>query len=470
MAASATQNPAVKTESKSAKKKKAKAASAESEASAPAVTEATPSAADSTAGDGGYESPYIKELYKNIRNVNKKITNASKVDSIVASNPGKSLDELVSAKLINADQKAQILKKPALQASLTQLEEQIAQYKKFDQDYKSATQAEKAEFEKSLTERANKELADAVAAAKLEAGLAAQKEQQDNLLLLSQFLKLAAIRRSEEEAAELEESKALEGLLGQVYTGDATAVAAMMNLIQGTSEKVVAVTGDVLSIDFAHLKTISSAVPPTISAEPEFRDVDDEETVPGTPPAVETSEYPVQSDPTIANAGLTEIDAPQAASLTNGHGEPVFETQGIPQNSGFGDGAANAAAEANWDHSNDLSTSQEWVEVPRDATETDTGITATPAAPSQVQSWADDQPESPTQPISTPPNPNDGFQEIQRNRGGRGQNQYRGGRGGPRGDGSFNRGRGGFRGRGGEGFRGGRGGPRGNRGRGSDES
>jgi len=95
--------------------------------------------------------------------------------------------------------------------------------------------------------------------------------------------------------------------------------------------------------------------------------------------------------------GLTEIDEPTATVLTNGHSESVFETQGIPQNSGFGDGAANAAAEANWDNNNDLSTSQEWVEVPRDANETETGITATPAAPSNVQSWADDQPDSPVE-------------------------------------------------------------------------
>jgi hypothetical protein len=113
-------------------------------------------------------------------------------------------------------------------------------------------------------------------------------------------------------------------------------------------------------------------------------------------PAAEAVEHPVQTDPTIANAGLTEIDEPVAAVLTNGH-ESTYETQGIPQNSGFGDGAANAAAEANWDNSNDLSTSQEWVEVPRDATETDTGVTATPVAPSNVQSWADDQPDSPVE-------------------------------------------------------------------------
>lgn len=110
--------------------------------------------------------------------------------------------------------------------------------------------------------------------------------------------------------------------------------------------------------------------------------------------SAESTEYPTQSDPTIANAGLTELDAPPStAAVTNG--AESFDAQGVPQNSGFGDGAANAAAEANWDNNNDLSASQEWVEVPRDAAETDTGITATPAAPANTQSWADDQPESP---------------------------------------------------------------------------
>jgi hypothetical protein len=110
------------------------------------------------------------------------------------------------------------------------------------------------------------------------------------------------------------------------------------------------------------------------------------------------ADYPVQSDPTIANAGLTEIDEPSAtAAPVNGTSAP-HEVEGIPPNSGFGgDGGANAAAQQNWDNQNDLSTSQEWVEVPRDAAETDTGTTATPAAPANVQSWADDQPESPEQ-------------------------------------------------------------------------
>lgn len=108
----------------------------------------------------------------------------------------------------------------------------------------------------------------------------------------------------------------------------------------------------------------------------------------------EVAEYPVQSDPTIANAGLTEIDEPVTSALINGHQEPSFEeAQGIPQNSTFGEGG-NAAAEANWDNNNDLSASQEWVEVPREAAETDTGITATPAAVANTQAWADEQPES----------------------------------------------------------------------------
>ncbi|PBP26286.1 hypothetical protein BUE80_DR002881 [Diplocarpon rosae] len=460
MAAAATQNPVVKAESKSAKKKKAakaastdiKAASTVVESQAPVVELApTNGAVESANGDTSYESPYIKELYKSIRNVNKKITNASKVDSIVAENPNQSLDDLVNARKINADQKAQLLKKPALQASLTQLEEQISQYKKFDQEYKTKLQSEKAELEKIYTARASKEMKEAVECAKAEAAATAVKEQKDNLLLLSQFLKLAAIRRGEDELAEQEESQALEGLLAQVYAGDASAVAAMLNLIQGSSETVSSVTGESLSVTYADLKAASLAqLPPT-------SDLTE---------GVEASEYPVESDPTIANAGLTEIDAPTTTELTNGHTEVSYD-HGIPQNSTFGDGAANAAAEANWDQNNDLSTSQEWIEVPRDATETDTGVVATPAAPSNVQSWADDQPDSPVEArlfsnsqlskTATPP-ANDGFQEIQRNnnRGGRGN--FRGGRG----DGYRGRGRGrgdGYRGRG----RGGGGAPRGAR-------
>jgi D-Tyr-tRNAtyr deacylase len=155
---------------------------------------------------------------------------------------------LVAARKINADQKAQILNKPKLQASLAQLEEQINQYKKFDQEYKARMQAEKAEFEKSFNEKASKELEDAVTAEKAEAVAEALKEQHNNLLLISQFLRLAAIRRGDEEAdATLDENKALEGVLAKVYTGDEEAVQTMLKIIHGSSDKTVSVTSEVLS-------------------------------------------------------------------------------------------------------------------------------------------------------------------------------------------------------------------------------
>ena len=97
----------------------------------------------------------------------------------------------------------------------------------------------------------------AVAAAKAEVQTTALKEQKDNLLLLSQFLKLAAIRRGEDEAAELEESKALEGLLAQVYAGDASAVAAMLNLVHGSDDTVTSVHGEALKVTCKTSPTLS---------------------------------------------------------------------------------------------------------------------------------------------------------------------------------------------------------------------
>lgn len=461
MAASATQNPPVKSESKSAKKKKSKAV--ETEAST-AVQEVTPSngAPESNSGDGVYESPYIKELYKSIRSVNKKITSASRVDNVIAENAGMTLDELVAARKINADQKAQVLKKPQLQASLAQLEEQIAQYKKFDQEYKTKAQAEKADLEKTFNERANKELEEAIAATRAEAEAASVELLHQNLLTLTKFLQLAAIRRSEEDKTDLEDSKALEGLLTEVYSGNDNAVSHMLKLMKGSTDTLKSPAGEELSVTYADIVKMIAEMPTAPLVEPELQE-ESQEPVTEAPTAEPTDEYPIQSDPTIVNAGLTELDAPGASAMTNGHA-PSFETQGIPANAGIGDGAANAAAEANWDPSTEMSASQEWVEVPRDATETDTGTTATPAAPSNIQSWADEQPDSPGENTAAAP-PNDGFQEIQRNRGGQNRGNYRGGRGG-RGDGY--RGRGSHRG---DGYRGrgrGGGGPRG--GRRSDES
>jgi len=155
---------------------------------------------------------------------------------------------LVTLRKINADQKAQILKKPSLQASLTQLEEQVSQYKKFDEEYKARLSAEKAEFEKTFTERAAKELEEAVAAAKAEAMADNEKEQRAGLLLVSQFLRLAAVRRSEDETSALsDENKALEGILSKIYSGDENAVDNMVKIIQGSEEPTVSVNFEPLT-------------------------------------------------------------------------------------------------------------------------------------------------------------------------------------------------------------------------------
>lgn len=117
-------------------------------------------------------------------------------------------------------------------------------------------------------------------------------------------------------------------------------------------------------------------------------------------PVVESTDYPPQTDPTLAHATLTELDDGPLTSLANGHEEPTAEPSSIPQNSGIDEGAANAAAESNWDTNADLSNSQEWVDVSRDAAETETGTSATIAPPSNTQSWADDRPESPKAEVS----------------------------------------------------------------------
>lgn len=184
---------------------------------------------------------------------------------------------------------------------------------------------------------------------------------------------------------------------------------------------------------------------------------------PAPPAAEDSSLTPVGTDPTVAHAGLTEIDDP-AAPTTNGTSHHV-DTPTVPDASNIDAGAANAAAGSNWDVKS--SGEADWMEVAqRDPAETDTGNLATPAAMSSTQSWAEDVPSSmPTPGHAQPPpaNDGDGFHEVSHHRGGRGrggvQGEHRGG----------NRGRGGFRGDRGEGGGRGRGGHRGDRGGGDGE-
>lgn len=193
----------------------------------------------------------------------------------------------------------------------------------------------------------------------------------------------------------------------------------------------------------------------------------------------------VVTDPTIAHAGLTEIDQEADPALTGASDQ--VDTPTVPAASNVDVGAANAAAEAHWEAKQSVSgeSGQDtWIEVPRDPAETETGITATPAALPNTQSWAEDVPiESGGNAIAAGApaggNSGDGFHEVHHGRGrGRGgyQNEYRGGGRGGRG---YRGGDGGYRGRGGGyrgdrgggegGYRGrGRGGFRGNRGRPDD--
>ncbi|KAI0130735.1 hypothetical protein F4814DRAFT_444871 [Daldinia grandis] len=392
MPSPAVQNPPVQAESKSAKKKKAKAERTESPApSALSVPEKAGSVAGQESQDDSSESPYVRELQKNIRNLNKKISNSAKTDIIIDQHKDKSLDELVNAKIINADQRTQRLKKPQLESQLAQLEEQLAQYKKVDEEYRTRIAAEKASLEKSLIEGFEKEKADTISDIKEQAVADSKKTQHDSLLVLSQFLRLAAARRTEEADAGLDENMALEGVLLNVYSGDENAVSTMIKLIEGSEEKTTSVSGDELQTTFAQVKAVSAAHATLFAAE-------------AAAAAAESTEAPVETtngtDPTIAHAGLTEIDSTGAtAPLTNGHTESTpTSAPGVPENADVGDDAANAAAESQWDANNDLSASisqEEWVEVPRDPTETETGLTATPVSTGNVQSWADEQPENP---------------------------------------------------------------------------
>ncbi|KAI0112800.1 hypothetical protein F4776DRAFT_667157 [Hypoxylon sp. NC0597] len=449
------QNPPVQTESKSAKKKKAKAERTESPAPSALSVPEKPASVAGQEGQDDSTNPYIRELQKSIRNVNKKIANASKTDAIVEQHKGKSLDDLVNEKIINVDQRAQRLKKPQLESQLAQLEEQLAQYKKMDEEYRTRAAAEKASLEKSLTEKLEKEKADAISELKAQAAAESKKIQHDGLLVLSQFLRLAAARRTEEADAGLDENMALEGVLLNVYSGDENAVSTMIKLIEGSEEKTHGVTGEELQTSFAQVKAAAKAHAAQFAA---------------VEVVAETTEAPLETtgtngtDPTVAHAGLTEIDTTGTTiQLTNGHSEST-PASGLPENAAVGDNAANAAAESLWDANNDLSASgsQDWVQVPRDPTETENGLAATPASTGNVQSWAEDaqnhaenhQPE-----VRAPTEANDGFHQVQRNRPrgdreggwrGRGRGDYRGGH---RGHGE-GRGRGRGRGRGGN--RGGR--------------
>ena len=161
----------------------------------------------------------------------------AKTDAILAENPGKSLDELVAEKKLNADQKAQALKKPALQAQVAQIEEQFSHYREFAAQYEERLASQKAALEKIHQEELEAVRANAVA----DTTEATSRVLRQQLLTLSKFLCAAAnSRRAGEESLE---SRALEGVLFQVYAGNQDAVNSMLKLINGADDKVPSVEG-----------------------------------------------------------------------------------------------------------------------------------------------------------------------------------------------------------------------------------
>ena len=148
----------------------------------------------------------------------------------------------MASKIINADQKAAYLKKPSLQAQLNQYEEQLAVHKKIDQEHR----ARLSEQEKSLTKKFDEEKADLTAALEKKIEAEARTALKTNLLVLSQFLRLAAARRAEEADGKADENMALEGVLLHIYSGDDNAVATMLKLVQGSDEQTLSTSGETL--------------------------------------------------------------------------------------------------------------------------------------------------------------------------------------------------------------------------------
>ena len=125
---------------------------------------------------------------------------------------------------------------------LAQAEEQLAQYQRVDEQYRTRAAADKAEAEKNL----EKAKAEAVAEAVAETKKNADADLRDKLLTLTQFLRLAAYRREEADDPESDESQAIEGVLLVIYEGDESAVASMLKLIEGSSDQITSVSGDLL--------------------------------------------------------------------------------------------------------------------------------------------------------------------------------------------------------------------------------
>ncbi|KAI5282138.1 hypothetical protein KEM54_002953 [Ascosphaera aggregata] len=344
--ASKQQNLVVPQESKSARKKRLQR---EKQASSDITMTTSPNASgdfnNATVANGDasaaaaaaatlpvQEPAVLKELQKQLRNITKKLNGMAKLDATVAENPEKSLDQLVEEKLINLDQKAQALKKPSLQASAAQIEEQIAQFKSYAAYYEALLKKQKSD-----SDNAHKEELEAV---RVEVEKATtekcEKDFSARLLTLSQFLCAAARMRQAGESTS-NESRAFEGVLLQVYSGADDAVKSMMKLINGVEENVLSVEGDEVNVTYVaseynaddddddddeKLQTSASAEAapvPQVSAE-----VQQEATV--TETEVDNAPVSAVAEQTTATEEVTALAPADAATKTSDAAETVTVT------------------------------------------------------------------------------------------------------------------------------------------------
>ncbi|QDS76892.1 hypothetical protein FKW77_003956 [Venturia effusa] len=407
--------PSSSMESKSARKKKAKAELAASPALSKGHTDSSAGLDSSEKINGGEagEHPYVVEIRKQIRKINKALSAMEKLDKIQEEHPGQSLDDLVAAKKINNDQRAQGLRKPILTAQREEFNDQLKKYEKFVDDYEEKLAKQRESLASTHTT--------AVEAIRAEVTQEVKKEMEiefkRRLLTFTRFLKAAAGRRAIDE--ETEESKAFESVLCGVYAGDAAAVDCAESLVNGSEEKVPEYTGPV-NVTYAKVKELSLAEAP----------IEEDPWANG------------ETDPTIANAGLNELDNTEETLPivhTNGTTEHTDEpdTPLAPAATSIQEGTGNAAAEEQWNSktANDVGMEEsfEMVQAPSE-TEAPPEVSAETPAVISTPSWADDTPAPEAAAAAAPATENDGFSEVVHgNRGGRGRggSEQRGGYRGP---------------------------------------
>lgn len=378
----------------------------------------------------------------------------AKTEAIVIEFSNLSLDQLVAQKKINSDQKAQIQKKPQLEAQVAQLEEQQKNLLEYSKSMKAKHEKEKTDLKEAHEAAVLQARTDATDAA----NMASSKQVSEALKIVAQFLHAAAYKRQSEDI-EPDEAKAYEGVLFHLYQGNATSHDAITKLVNGSEEKIMDPhSSEELNYTYAQLKLATIT-----SAEAEF-----ETEVAVSQPVEEKEETSMrpevsgQSDPTITNAGLTELEDTMNIPVPEVE-DNVTELETVtvaPEQASVDVG--NAVAEAAWGSGTPRTTeatqpSDDVIQIPRDPAETETGTAAPPATQQSTTNWADDAVAAAADSsAATPLADGDGFSEVRREHRGRGRNAGRGGRGYDgrgrgRGRGGENRGRG----------RGGRGGPRG---------